>query len=245
MTINNITGSNSLQSNCEPDESTSMLTNIHDFITMYQQHPTDPQNERFQQIVRHENHPNINPLIVSDNESDDDELSLVAYEPEIDVEMGFLETHVDLSELQVISNAASRVCQKLFKTTKCKDCKDNFDLTDQKAMLESIETLLCKINEIIPNICFEESIKQKLVDRIKTVKIHVIGCAVHNEEIERKVKSLSVVHVIHAFCNEMNKILSGKTKTLPENPSDMHKLALEHRQKKKRIGKFTDKFIDL
>ncbi|KAG4074956.1 hypothetical protein HA402_014535 [Bradysia odoriphaga] len=122
------------------------------------------------------------------------------------------------------------------------ECKENFDLMDQNATLESIEHLLVKLNEIIPHICFEESIKQKLVDRVQSINIHVVGCSGHSDEIDRKVKNLAVVQIILTFCNEINNILSGKVQALPPKSNHIHKLALQQRLKKKRIGKHSDIF---
>lgn len=39
MLINNMTGTNSMRTNCQPDDSTAILTNIHEFISVCQQQP--------------------------------------------------------------------------------------------------------------------------------------------------------------------------------------------------------------
>lgn len=296
MTINNITGGNSLQSNCQPDQCSAMLTNIHDFITVCKgesvnshkvtKNPSpvdmevdeltlyDPQTycEDLNRIIDFDPEPDISddelslpltniqslthecknqsicidPNNVSQNpiEVDEDFNAIIDFDPQFETEDATqsLETKIELISREAISQDSRVICQKLFKNTKCVDCKDNFELMEENAALLSVERVLSGLNKIIPDICFQESLKEKLLNQVKSLQIHFIGCSVHNEEIPQKIKNLSADHVILTFVNDINNILSGKTQTLPEIPSYMQKLAYEQRIKKKRIGKYTDIF---
>lgn len=235
MTINNITGTNSLRSNCQPDSSTSILTNIHDFISGYEEHIPDAINIS-----------NTEVKLVSD----DDDKSFVESQSEIDFEaMIVFDTEVDdnisstiVAQAPMISNDCVRICQKIMKRTSCDDCRENFDLMDRGAALLSVHKLLSDLNKTIAAICTQESIKKKLLISVQQVKVHVIGCSDHSDEVERKIKILAVDHILLTFCNNINKILSGKIDILPDKPSIIQKLAFEHRVKKRGIGKHSDKF---
>lgn len=113
---------------------------------------------------------------------------------------------------------------------------------DESSTLSSIECVIAVLNDIIPEICNQDSIKEKLVGHINGLKIHLIGCEGHTEEIDRKIRNLAADHVILTFCNDISKILSGKTTVLPEKPNLIQKIAFGEWRKKKRIGKYTDKF---
>lgn len=248
MIVNNITGTNSLQSNCQPDQSTAMLTNIHEFITVCQE--TCQESDSID--ANNASEMNLDEVTFFDspkNLSDCDHLeSMIVFDPQsereeaINFDTELCGTEVDLIKFEAISHDSSRICQKLFKTTKCEECKNNFELMDETAALLSIENVLRSLNEIIPKICFEDSLKKKLTKHIESMRIHFIGCSDHNQEIDQKIKNLAADHVILTFCNDISKILSGKIQVLPDNPNFIQKLAYEEGKKKNRIGKYSDVF---
>ncbi|KAG4076302.1 hypothetical protein HA402_000642 [Bradysia odoriphaga] len=255
MLINNITGTNSLRANCQPDNSTSMLTNIHEFISACQQQNRDnalyPEAELISRgcdnlslLVEKEE---CDSMIVFDPETDDDDSNLVFHTSD-ESDDGIATNriaNVNLSQTEIISNDANWVFQKLFKTSHCNDCTENFNLMDPKAALMSIEKLLGSINKTLAEVCSENSVKQKILLSVESANINVIGCADHIDVIERKVKNLAVDRTILSFCTNINQFLSGKITSLPENPSIIQKLAFEHRNKKKGIGKYAKKkFIE-
>lgn len=262
MTINNITGGNSLHSNCQPDQcSSSMLTNIHDFITECkgQSKSNDVSKNPNPMNIEIDNHTSfgvepksqiIGPMIASENqilvdiEDDEDLNTIIVFEPETNgssnVDEQLLESRIELINRGAISNASSRICQKMFKFTKCVECKQHFELMDETSALLSVERVLTSLNIIIPDICHQDSLKQKLIKEIPSVQIHFIGCSDHNEEIIQKIKNLCVAQVIQSFSDNINNILSGKIKTLPDNPNYLQKLAYEERMRKKYIGKYSD-----
>lgn len=254
MIINNITGTNSMKTNCQPDDSTAILTNIHEFISLCREQPHDP-------IYLSNPEPKIsgrqNSFVDSADAETDDIDSLIYFDPEIEndfrstialneaddsLNSQFLETNVDLGQLTSISNDGSRICQKVLKTLTCEDCKNNVDLMDHNAALMSVEKLLDHLNKTIADICSQDFIKKKLLNSVHEMTVHVIGCPDHIDVIDRKVKNFAVDQVLLSFCNNVNHILSGKIDTLPENPNLIQKLAFEHRVKKRGIGKYTDKF---
>lgn len=246
MTINNITGTNSLKSNCQPDQSSGMLSDIHEFITVCQEQSLEPNNS----IVSVDDTTFCNCGLKSQNCDCDDLNSMIAYHPQseleetIDIDAELRKIKVESIEINAISYSSSRICQKIFKTTKCEECRSNFELMDEPTTLSRIGKVVSSLNAIIPQICFERSIKKKLMNHIRPMKTYLIGCSDHNEEIDEKIKKLAADQVVLTFCNDVNKILSGKTKTLPDNPNIIQKLALVHKIKKRRIGKYSDKFKD-
>ncbi|XP_037037374.1 uncharacterized protein LOC119075089 [Bradysia coprophila] len=121
MVINNITGTNSLYSNCQPDDSESILTNIHEFISVCQEQPHDPvyvsypepkplgcADENF--IVESESETDeFESMISFDLEVEDDNTSsIIQYiqseaDDSINQHHQFLETNSNMSQLKVIS----------------------------------------------------------------------------------------------------------------------------------------------
>lgn len=264
MTIINISGTNSLHANCQPDQSTPILANIHDFISKCKGQSIDtndlsnnqsfmdaddiilfdPQSEEEFEEEASMNYKDLNTMIIFDPESDlsDEEHSLTEREETIAFNAQSLETKVDFIEFEAVSYASSLICQKLIKFTKCEECKNNLQSMAETALISCVEKVLCRLNEIIPHICYEESLKKKLLNHIQSIEIDDIGCSEHNQEISEKIKHLGADHIILTFCNGINKILSGKTEILPLHANNIQKLAYEQRIKKKRIGKYTDIF---
>lgn len=239
MTINNITGTNSLKSNCQPDQSSGMLSDIHKFITLCQEQSLEPNNS----MVNFDDTTFFDCGPESQNCDSDDLNLMIAYHPELELEETIdIESELRKIEVGAISISSSRICQKIFKTTKCEECRSNFELMDELTTLSRIGNVLSSLNAIIPYICSERFIKKKLMNHIRPMKTNLIGCSDHNEEIDEKIKKFAVDKVILTFCNDVNKILSGKTKTLPDNPNIVQKLALAHKTRKRGIGKYSDKF---
>lgn len=250
MIINNVSGTNSLKANCQPDESKAIFPSIHEFISLYEKQPKDSINASdVDRTLIGCDDENASLEFGSDMELFDSIIFVDTEAEDLNVQSEsdtaeFVETNVVhvQNQFEMISNDASRICQKFFKATKCSDCKENFDLMDRHAALSSVEQLLCCLNKTVADICSQELIKKTLLHSVQEVKVLVLGCLEHVDVIERKVKSLAVEHVLLSFCTNINKILSGKITTLPDKPSVVQKLAFEHRNKKRGIGKFSDQF---
>ncbi len=276
MIINNITGGNSLHSNCQPDQSSSMLTNIHDFISECrgQRNPTvmdvqidnpslfgdernfnttDVPDENFYTYNMRGSSTtpqslnsgpgNENLLNFRDEE---DENMMIDFDPEFeridDFDFGEVSerARAELISRESVSHASSRICQKIFKFTKCEECKANFDLMDEASALQSVERVLKSLYTIIPEICHQNLLKKQLMQRISSIQILFIGCEEHNDEIIQKIKTLCASQAIQTFANNINGILSGKVAKLPDKPTIIQKVAYADRTKKKRIGKYSD-----
>ncbi len=260
MTINNITGSNSLRSNCERDSSTSILSNIHEFILdhdkkgfvdmdtddcivfdpMYESGPDEVEN-------------GVNDFFVYNPDSDEemdlanckvvsksnDVNELIIFDPQIE------DVELDSFGDTCISQSSRVICQKLarlIKFNQCIECKTNLK-TDENVLLQNCSKVLCSLNEIIPHICTENNLKKKLIGKISS--IDTLGCQNHNLEINLKIKELCVDHAINAFNHNINQFLSGKVDALPANCNHIQKLAFaayDQKRKKKKIGKYSDIF---
>lgn len=250
MLLNNISTTNSLQSNCQPDQSTAMLPNIHEFITEFKNQPLQSFEPKTQNITPSvvfdpevEMMPNyaLNTMILFEPQIDESGAD-AGHEEEINLGLGAAGAEVRVIDTQTISNFCSRICQKLIKTTKCMECKDIFQLMDENDAILSVEQIYRRVNETIPTICHEAPLKKKLLEHIQPQSVHIVGCAEHTEEIEIKTKSLIIDDVIRSFCNDINKILANKTQSLPDDYNDVQEIALAHRNKNKGIGKYSDIF---
>lgn len=295
MTINNITGTNSLRANCQPDSSKAILRNIRDFmqncktdskictsddvnnndvqeiiISNEVEEQTeeqvalhdmvnyideiivfDPESDEESRLTKGQTFINVNEMIVFDPESDEESNSIkseafidaediIVFDPE------FEKNELNFNESEALSHASNLILQKLMKFTSCEECKNRLQLLEENAtetlFIQNCKKILCGLNEVIPHICAEKSLKKKLIEHIQSIKIDIIGCLEHNDEIERKMKELCSLNAINAFCYDINNLLSGKTDTLPITYNPMQKLAYDMKQKKKNIGKYTDIF---
>lgn len=241
MAINNITGTNSLRSNCEPDKSTAILTSIHEFISDYKTPSNNSSNSELSNIDDMDELNLIEREVMLDV---DDVDKIIAFDPQ------FGKEELNFLEIEAFSHASSMISQKLMKSTSCDECKINLQLITENDMFCTNETIFVRncnnvfrgLACIIPHICSEPSLKKKLVHHIRLIEMDLIGCLEHDFEMAHKMKQLCADHTIKTFCHKINSFLSGKAEVLPANHNLIEKLAYELKNKKKRIGKYTDIF---
>ncbi len=252
MTINNITGTNSLRSNCEQDHSTSIVENIHEFILGCNKEPPKDTME-FDEFIA------FDPI---DNGESNQECygsdEMVVFE--CDEEMNLIETNaathhdevivLDLQlenetssyfESQALSLAACSIYRKMMKFNHCLECKNVLQETEA-TFIQNCVTILRKLDDIIPHLCSEYSVKKKLLANIESITTDTMGGPDHDLEMALKMKELSAGYILQHFCDDVNRFLSGKTDVLPINNNHIQELAIIHRRKKKRIGKHSDIF---
>lgn len=259
MVINNITGTNSLHSNCEQDQSVSVLDNIHDFVLgcnkdpstvtcntdsiiafdPIDQYPSDQEQtliSDIDELVVFE--PLVNDTIVVESKAvshmvkaDD----LVVFDPEVGNETN------NYFETGALSRVAGSIYRKLMKSTQCKDCKLALDIMET-IFVENCTKIFRRLNKAIPHICFETSLKKKLLTNIESIATDTIGCPDHGLEMTLKLKELCTYEAITYFCYDINRYLSGKINILPINHNHIQEQAIIHKRKTKRIGKYSDIF---
>lgn len=229
MVINNLTCQSSVGSNCEEDKFIPLLSNINEMVLDYQEQTeqTDDDNK--------ENEVDMLEAIVFDTLFGEKELNFV--------------------ETESISNQSSVICQKIMQLTNCDDCKSSLQepsvlleksgmdiISPSQAFKTQFETVFCGLNIVIPHLCFEKSVKKKVLSHIETIQVSSIGCVEHCNEMAKIFKDLTANYALKRFCTNINSILSGKTSILPLNPNIIQEKALIFRLKRKRIGKYSDIF---
>lgn len=257
MVINNITGTNSLRSNCEQDSSASILSNIHEFILDVNNKQAamdvdevidfDPNydDKSFQEYF------DVDSLIVFDPESDEEmvESNIISNNENrngdglIVSDAQFENESLSYFENEAISRASNMISQKLMKSTHCLECKNILQTTD--TLVRNCVNVLCGLNKIIHRLCSETSLKKKLLASIESIKTDVMGCPDHYLQMTQKLKELSADQTITSFCYDINSFLSGKRDVLPLNYNHIQKLAFsqyDQKRKKKKIGKYSDIF---
>lgn len=242
MMINNITGSSSLHTNCEPDDSTAILANVHDFISQCKDQSTDGMGDLdipidYERFVDSDDSVDFHSL-----PEGEDRLMKFEEVNTFNSDLSLVKTKLNLIESEAGSHNAAKVCQKVFKHMKCDSCRDHLNLMGDAGLITTVQEVLCKIHEKIPSICFEHELKEKLLTHIQSIDIDPIGCREHEDELAIKIKKSAVDQAISLFCSDVNKILSGTITILPDNPNSIQKLAFEHRRKKRGIGKHSDIF---
>lgn len=244
MVVNNLTSGNSVSSNCEQDDSIPLLNDFHEFLLEYKD--KEPANSKNYESAEHDN-------------------DIILFEPEFsNVDLNDVEVvGCNIVEEEALSRVCSIICQKILETTSCPNCinnlqtavasisqelisiegdSDNFHKRPSDIFMKNFKTLFCAINEIIPNVCSDHFIKQKIHSQINIYNIDTVGCSEHNAEIITKLKLHTVDYSVMSFCNNINSMLAGKITALPSNSNKIQELAIEFKKKGKHIGRYSDIF---
>lgn len=219
--LSNVTGKSSVRSNCENDLATNLIGNMHDLVLKF--------NER------------------SNEQSDGTDYNITDMWENRASDPLRIQSDLSIVEIEATSEIFSSICRELLKTISCKNCRCN--IIDQKQDVvypsklfnESCKSMYDDIINVLPGICFVKSIKQQLLEIIEKTHLH-IGCSKHNTQLSINLKEAVVHNAINSFFLNINNILSGKVKTLPSDANDVHSLAFNFQQKKKRIGKYSNIF---
>lgn len=224
--VNNLSSAHSIKSNCEPDVSVPLLTEVHRIFLNYD-------------IVE-----DVDDSDHSDAEEDDQLI--------FDPLHNFSNTKIKESSNEAVSN----ICDSLLKTIKCKNCRkmletssilNDHDILDVPKHPSGIfnnnfKKILSGISDVLPTICAEKFLKRKLLQELDKIEIDKMGCFKHCDEVETKFKEQTAVSQIVAFTKNVNDLLSGKKNTLTHQANCVEQLAFQFNQKKKNIGKHSDIF---
>lgn len=229
--VNNLVGPISLDANCEDDKAVALLSDIDSLL-----------------LDREENIQN-EPTI------EDDVLETIVFDPI------FVEEELTFIENQSVSRAGSVVCAKILQTIGCNECKrvirfgpnsslslselnENCLARPSKEFQTQFHKIFSAVNQVLPDLCAEKSILKKTVESISSVKISGIGCLEHESELSDKLKKCITNYALIHFCNNVNNIFTGKIFALPLNANVIQEKAYKFVLKHKRIGKYTDIFLD-
>lgn len=233
--INNLTSSNSIYTNCENDASVPLLQNIHELIAQYEKSASNDNG------VDSGNRGNM---------CDIDGLN-----PEgIDIDPLFTVPDMNFLDSKGMVYESSHICRKLVQKVDCQDCLCTI-LTVQEddslsfkspsdTFIQIFKSLQNVINDIIPRLCAEKSLKKKILSLLETLRIEKIGCSEHADVIMLNLKELCIHFGIVLFCQNINNILSGKIKSIPPHANNIQVLALDFKKTRKNIGKYSDIFKD-
>lgn len=235
MIMNNLIGPVSKGSNCEEDKFFALLSNINEMILDF-----DDETDEHEQIN------NDSVQIDVEKENERNMLDTIVFDPL------FGETELNFVESASISNTSSSICRKLIETTACDNCQislqslqsNNDIVLPSETFKTHFEKIFRDINVAIPHFCHEKSVKKKIVSQVQSIQEYPIGCEIHCEDMAMKLKDLTVNHALSAFTNTINNTLSGKIKELTPGCDHIQEKAFVFRQKKTRIGKHSDKFIE-
>ncbi len=229
--IKNLSSAHSIKSNCEPDTSTPLITNLKSFFLNY--------NNVVNETSSNES---------DTDDDDDDDNDTVLFDPL----HNFSNSDVNFITSEAISNVASSVCDKLLKITKCKNCNKTLETCyspgdetlkhPSDVFNKNFRKLLSGINDVLPYICVEKGLRKKLQEELEKIDIDEMGCDDHHEFVEFKFKEQTAFYGIVTFTKNINDLLSGKNKTLPVNFNYLEELALIYKSNKKDIGKYSDIF---
>lgn len=252
--VSNQASSHSIKSNCEPDMSKPLLTEMHDVFLSDGKRCECQTNEndtrKCCESVECEGEKRRDS-VDSDFICNTNGFKNDGYEYDYDpISVGMKFSQKEVTSVNSISDAANTVCSKLLKVTKCPNCKDTIETRSKdKHTINhpsdlfkiNFQTVLSAINNILPQICEEKFVKKKLLKYIdEDVNIEVMGCYQHHEEVMLKFMEYSSTWGILTFCKDVNYLLSGKNLQLPKNYNFIEENAFKFRETNKRIGKHSD-----
>lgn len=218
----------SIKSNCEPDCSTSFLSDVHKIFL---------KKENVQGLTS----ANVN------NHSEEIIFDPIVFDPQFSVpNLNFLNN-------ESISNISTSVCRKLIQAVKCNECRDTIETSSSHDFQDTIrypsdvfisnfKNLFCSINDVLPHICHEKCVRKQLIELTVDVTIENMGCSNHFEELNKKFREQTIIFGILTFCKKVNDFLSAKNKVLAPNCNFIEELAYNFKNKKNDIGKYSEIF---
>lgn len=252
MNVNNITDSNSLAMNCEKDSSVPLFKNLHAFFSNNKQNngATTVKNSSQSNIGQNDAieiigfDPEFTESEFQIDHNQNDTFDAVVFDPQFDES----ERSELITENETLSFVLNSILKKLLKVAACENCRRSLKMYDNMsyplAVLEDFNKIFCKINAMMPHICSEKAVKKTLLTHIEDLDLN-FGCREHYKDLSLNFKEYFTKHAILSFCKNINSILSGKI-TIQESQlhdlNDIQYQAYQFRKKKKRIGKYTDKF---
>ena len=157
--IKNLSSAHSIKSNCEPDTSTPLLTNLRNFFLNYDKVVVETDSNE------------------SDTSDGDDCNESVIFDPL----HNFSNNDVNFITSEAISNVSSLVCDKMLKIIKCKNCRKTLEICfkpgdetvkhPSDVFKKNFEKLLSGINDVLPVICVEKCLRKKLLEQMDKIEI--------------------------------------------------------------------------
>lgn len=236
MILNNLTGARPLSTNCEQDSSVVLLNNIHDLIQEFNS------NE------------DVEAVEATQNELYND----ILCDPQ------FTKTELTIFESQSLSDSSNLICVQILEKAYCESCRSllrsNTDPSEQSyteelnerpsAIFKShCEQIFEFAVQVIPLFCCEKRIKKVVIEEVKKKISEMnkngpqLGCVKHSPEISGKLYESTIQYALTIFCKDLNDIITGKVKVLPNEPNVMQEQAHLFVSKNSRIGKFSDIFL--
>ncbi|KAJ6642971.1 hypothetical protein Bhyg_07927 [Pseudolycoriella hygida] len=218
----NSINTHSAKSNCEPDCSTTLLSDVHELY------------------LEKENIEDANT--VNENTAPEE----IIFDP-IVFDPQFSELTTNFVANEAISNISTPICRKLIQFIKCDECRDKIEtISDTQDFLYGIKypsnlflnnfkKLYGAVNDALPHICHEKFLRMKLIECIDEIKTDDIGCSEHIEVLHKKLKETTVVFGILTFCKRVNDLLSAKTNMLSPDCNAIEELAYSFKNKKGTI----------
>ncbi len=250
----------SMKSNCEPDSSIPLLTDIH--LLMLQKgnvvNDKSPiendisKNDGTASIGPNNCYPynsdtNDNPNDVASNiieDFDNQNYDPIIFEPE------FSEKEINIIDEEAISNLSKSVFDKLLQNTHCDECRSTLETSSNdnsikfpsNLFVQNFKKIFYNIDESLQYICADKGLKKEVLKSLENVGLDEMGCENHLSCVESKFKEFSTIFGIISFCKRINNILSRKNKVYSEHFNLIEELAFTFHKKKKGIGKHSEKF---
>lgn len=159
------------------------------------------------------------------------------------------------------------VCRKVLDATKCDDCTNTLEafcpLTAHGILMQceyssnpenriftyptalfmsKFKVLFKKVQTLLPFVCHEKLVSQKLITSLGGDVLQGLGCSEHCLDISQKIKNATVKQNINLFRKEINDILRKQILEPWENQHEIFSKAFM--AQKKGVGKHVPLTVD-
>lgn len=222
--VNNSINVHSPKSNCEPDCSTPLLSEVHKLF------------------LKKKNVELVDELILT-NYSEDVIIDTIDFDPKL--------SEIDLKDPNdsAMSQISVNVCSKVLQNLKCDECRASIETVSTSQISypselfnQNFKKIFCATNTMLPHICHEKYVRKQLTEMIEDTKVDGMGCLIHRDDVEKILKKQTVTLCILTFCKNVNDLLSGKNKLLAKHSNFIEDMAFSFKNSRKNIGKYSEKF---
>ncbi len=228
LVVNNLTAKHSISSNCQDDKGFALLQDVFD---IYDEDLFEESEEIFE---------------------DDEDI--------IELDLGGGEEVSNILADESLMFESSNVCRQVLASNKCIDCENTLEAycpLGEHGILKQCEVssnpenhlfsyptalftsqfklLFKKVQTILPFICHEKLLSQKLVSYLGSDVLEGLGCSIHCSDIAQKIKKIAVNENINILRKDINKILRKKIIEPVEGQHAIYSKAFK--TQKKGVGK--------
>lgn len=214
-----------MKSNCEKDNSVSLIKNFHDIMLKDKSRRTNA----YDNSVKTGNEPG--------------QMDLIIFDPEPPI--------LNSTEKGEVTSVSNQIFNDLMKRVNCELCVSDLhseNVNDANSLRlpsdvfkSNFVKLFFEMNAMLPDMCTEKNLNKTMISKVEGLFLDVMGCTEHCEIIKTKFINIVAIYMITSFCKDINDLLSNKITSLCDSFKgiQIYEVALNFRRKKKHIAKYS------